>query len=154
MKRSHLTFAALIALAYVIQSFGQTNFYKEVSSMWYSGNKTGVLSIAEQRLQQNTNDMAGLILKMEYEIAFLQLDQVTNTMERVLQVGNTIITTNFAAAFPKLQKDINHLKTMIPLYPSDELAADQGKWNIAGKPLPHTDVLKALQDDGYFDERR
>ncbi len=133
-----------------LATYGQTNFTEQVSSLWYSGQKSNVLSIAEQRLQQNTNDIVGLILKMEYEIEFLQLNQATNTMERVLQVGSSITSCNFAVCYPKLAGSINHLKTMIPLYPPDELAADQGKWNISGKPLPSKDILKALQNDGYF----
>jgi hypothetical protein len=149
MKKHFLILMAAWLVAMV--SFAQTNFTETVSTLWYDGNKTNVLSIAEQRLQANTNDIAGLILKMEYEIAFLDLDAVTNTMDRVIEVGETITTTNFVAVFPKLEGSINHLKAMIPLYPPDELAADQGKGNISGKPLPHADVLQALEDDGYFE---
>jgi hypothetical protein len=134
-----------------IATYAQTNFTETVSSLWYSGQKTNVLNIAEQRLQLNSNDIAGLILKMEYEITFLELDAVTNTMERVIQVGSSITTTNFVSVFPKLEGSINHLVEMIPLYPTNELAADQGKGDISGKPLPHTEVLQALEDDGYFD---
>ena len=133
-----------------LSTYGQTNFTEKVSSLWYSGQKTNVLNIAEQRLQHNTNDIAGLILKMEYEIEFLQLNKAMITMDRVLQVGSTITSSNFVACYPSLAGSINHLKTMIPLYPPDELAADQGKSKISGKPLSTKDALKALQDDGYF----
>ncbi len=150
MKRAPLILAALIALAGVVQVFGQTNFYEEVSSMWYSGNKTGVLSIAEQRLQQNTNDIAGLILKMEYQIEFVELNDVSNTMQRVLDVGSQVTTTNFAAAFSLMQSDIDHLLQMLPLYPTNEIAGDIEKASIANKPLPSGYAIKALQDDGYF----
>ena len=149
MKRTIMLSMAAVFL-YALVVFGQTNFYEQVTQLWYSGQKTNVLNIANQRLQQNTNDIAGLLLKMEYEIEFLELSQVTNTMERVLQVGPNITTSNFVAIYPKVTGSINHLKTMIPLYPTNELAADQGKWNISGKPLPCGDVIKALQDDGYF----
>ena len=150
MKRSHLALAALIALAGVVQAFGQTNFYEEVSSMWYSGNKTGVLNIAEQRLQQNTNDIAGLILKMDYQIEFVELDAMSNTMQRVLDVGSQVTTTNFVAAFSLVQSDINHLLQMLPLYPTNEIAGDIEKASIANKPLTSGYAIKALQNDGYF----
>ena len=150
MKRTRFALAALIALAGAIEAFGQTNFYEQVSSMWYSGNKTGVLSIAEQRLQQNTNDMAGLILKMDYQIEFVELDAVSNTMQRVIDVGSQVATTHFAAAFSLVQSDINHLLQMLPLYPTNEIAADIAKASIANKPLTSGYAIKALQDDGYF----
>jgi len=143
--------AFLLSLFLVLSAFGQTNFYEQVSSMWYSGNKTGVLSIAAQRLQQDTNDIAGLLLKMEYQIAFVDLDQVTNTMSRVLQVGGAVTSTTFAATFPTVEADINHLISMIPLYPTNEIAADQAKGNLPNKPLIHGAAIKALQDDGFFE---
>ncbi|HMP83682.1 MAG TPA: hypothetical protein PKA41_13370 [Verrucomicrobiota bacterium] len=146
MKRTYL-----LPLFLVLNAFGQTGFYEQVSSMWYSGNKTGVLSIATQRLQQDTNDIAGLLLKMEYQIAFIDFDQVTNTMSRVLQVGGAITSANFAATFPTVEADINHLIGMIPLYPTNEIAADQAKGNLPNKPLIHGAVIKALQDDGFFE---
>lgn len=150
MNRSQLAVTVLIAVAGVVQSFGQTNFYEEVSSMWYSGNKNGVLSIAEQLLQQDTNDIAGLILKMDYQIEFVELNAVSNTMQRVLDVGSQITTTNFAAAFLLVQADINHLLHMLPLYPTNEIAADIAKASIANKPLTSGYAIKALQNDGYF----
>ena len=150
MIQSRFAMAALIVLVGVIETSGQTNFYEQVSSQWYSGNKTGVLSIAEQRLQQNTNDIAGLILKMDYQIEFVELDTVSNTMKRVLDVGSQITTTNFAAAFSLVQSDINHLLQMLPLYPTNEIAADIAKASIANKPLTSGYAIKALQDDGYF----
>ncbi|MDD2239708.1 MAG: hypothetical protein PHI93_03495 [Kiritimatiellae bacterium] len=149
MNKYLIVVIAILLMA--IATYAQTNFTETVSSLWYSGQKTNVLNIAEQRLQLNSNDIAGLILKMEYEITFLELDAVTNTMERVIQVGSSITTTNFVSVFPKLEGSINHLVEMIPLYPTNELAADQGKGDISGKPLPHTEVLQALEDDGYFD---
>lgn len=150
MTRSRFALAAFIALSGVVHAFGQTNFYEDVSSMWYSGNKTGVLSIAEQRLQQNTNDIAGLILKMEYQIEFVDLNAVSNTMQRVLDVGSQVTSTNFATAFPVVQSDINHLLQMLPLYPTNEIAGDIEKASIANKPLTSGYAIKALQDDGYF----
>ena len=118
--------------------------------MWYSGNKTGVLSIAEQRLQQNTNDIAGLLLKLEYEVEFLQLSNVTNTMRQALIAGETFAGTNFTQVYPVLQADYEVMKIVVTNYPPDELAADQAKSSIAGKTMSCDAAIKALQDDGYF----
>jgi hypothetical protein len=152
MKKMRIGFmlATLAALACFAQTWGQTNFYEQVSSMWYSGNKTGVLSIAEQRLQQNTNDIAGLLLKLEYEVEFLQLSNVTNTMRQALIAGETFAGTNFTQVYPVLQADYEVMKIVVTNYPPDELAADQAKSSIAGKTMSCDAAIKALQDDGYF----
>ncbi|MCL2105286.1 MAG: hypothetical protein FWH21_09645, partial [Kiritimatiellaeota bacterium] len=48
--------------------FAQTNFYTNVTNLWYQGgkNRTNVLTIANTRLAANTNDFAGLLLKAHY----------------------------------------------------------------------------------------
>ncbi|MDD2600148.1 MAG: hypothetical protein PHO37_13140 [Kiritimatiellae bacterium] len=51
--------------------FAQTNFYTNVTNLWYQGYKTNVFAIANERLAQNTNDIAGLILKAEFHFAHL-----------------------------------------------------------------------------------
>ena len=148
MKMTHLTW--LVVFSMTVTSSAQTNFYEQVSSMWYSGNKTGVLSIAEQRLQQNTNDIAGLLLKLEYEVEFLQLSNVTNTMRQALIAGEILTGTNFTQVYPVLQADYEVMKIVVTNYPPDELAADQAKSSIAGKTMSCDAAIKALQDDGYF----
>jgi hypothetical protein len=130
--------------------YSQTNFTENVSSLWLSGQKTNVLSIATNRLVVNSNDMAGLILKMEYEIAFLDFPEVTNTMQQVLTQGGLITTTNFAQCFEGTSRGINHLLYVLPLYPTNEIAGDRLKGNISGKPFSYTKILQALEDDGYF----
>jgi len=149
MKRFIMLSAVTVFLC-VIVAYGQTNFYEQVSQLWLSGQKTNVLNIAEQRLQQNTNDIAGLILKMEYQIEFCDLSGVTNTMQKVLTAGGGITSSNFVALFPSITGSVHHLLTMIPLYPTNELAADQTKGSITNKPLSYGNAIKALQDDGYF----
>jgi hypothetical protein len=150
MKRGLITFTFVMFLATLVV-FGQTSFSQRVADMWYAGKKQEVLDIANQRLRQDTDDIAGLILKMEYHITFTEIDQATNTMARILRVGSKITAKNFAAIFPQLQGDIEHLKANIPSYSSpQELAADRAKGNIPHKPFPRADVLQALEKDGYF----
>ena len=47
-----------------IAVLAQTDFYANVTNLWYQGNKTNVLAIANARLAQNSNDIAGLILNL------------------------------------------------------------------------------------------
>jgi hypothetical protein len=133
-------------------SYGQTNFYEQVSRLWFDGDKGDVLAIANTRLRADTNDIAGLILKMEYEIEYLKLQTATNTMVRVLEQGASVESESFSAFFPTLERSVRHLLTMIPLYPTNELATDMEKAKVSGKPLSFGLAIKALQDDGYFDE--
>lgn len=132
--------------------YSQTNFPEQVSKMWLDGQKQEVYTIATNRLAINTNDMAGLILKMEYEFVFLVTSDLTNTIERVTSVGNTISTTNFVAVFTNVQEDVEFIKTMVQNYPLSpaEITEDRIKGSITNKPLACKNVLIALKQDGYF----
>ncbi|MDA3798138.1 MAG: hypothetical protein PF692_03550 [Kiritimatiellae bacterium] len=133
-------------------AYSQTNFTENVSKMWLNGQKAEVYTIATNRLAINTNDMAGLMLKMEYEFTFLVIDDLTNTIERVTTVGNTICSTNFVAIYTNVQKDVAFIKTMVNNYPLSpaELAEDRIKGAITNKPLACQNVLIALKQDGCF----
>ena len=141
-------FCVFVACAVI--THGQTNFYQEVSGQWLAGQKSNVLGIAQQGLAQDTNDLAGLILKLEYEFAFLDTTNMVTTAGQVLNVGAGITTTNFQAQFPIFQASYEIMTNVLSEYTSEEIAADREKASITNKPMSFGDLIKALQDDGYF----
>jgi len=132
----------------------QTNFYTNVTNLWYQGYKTNVLDIANTRLKANTNDMAGLILKAEYHFAFLEAGDISNAYLRVIQVGDTITTTNFVNYYQKMTR--GRILAILddiaenPMTPQ-EIQAEKHKAVIPEKPLPSASLIEALLKDGYFD---
>lgn len=132
-------------------SLAQTNFYTNVTNLWYQGNKTNVLAITEQRLQQNTNDIAGLLLKVEYQVEFFHFDQLTNTMTHLLTVAESYTGTNFLKRLSVLREDFTVMKEYSTNYPPGQLEADLPKTNQAGKVMSFGLSLEALQKDGYFE---
>jgi len=149
MKKVLITLVLTFACKGVVVA--QTNFHTNVTNLWYQGHKSNVLEIAEQRLSVDTNDIAGLILKYECHIGFLELASISNAAQRVLNVAPTITSTNFARVFPEYVENIQAVLEVLPYYPPAELAADMQKIHVANKPLVATDIIEALQDDGYFD---
>lgn len=130
----------------------QTGFYANVSGMWLEGRKSEVYQMAQQRLAADTNDVAGLCLKMEYEVAFLDFANVSNTMVRFLQQGAAVTSEHFAAQFPFVQEDVSHLLALLPEYPPERIAEDRLKGAITNKPLIWGTCIEALEEDGYFEE--
>jgi len=149
MKKLVITFMLAVVGGNAI--FAQTNFHTNVTNLWYQGYKTNVLAIANARLTINSNDIAGLILKAEYDLAFLELDTISNSFQRVIQIGDTITTTNFVKRFEIERQNLLDLLDVFkdePI-PVNELPAEKAKAYIKEKPLP-TDLIEALQKDGYF----
>ena len=149
MKKTKLFLTAIVIPLSCMCHANTTNFHTTVTNLWFQGHKSNVLEIAEQRLNVNSNDIAGLILKYECHIGFLELSSISNAAQRVLAVGTTITSTNFVREFSLYSESINHILSVLPHYPPAELAADRQKIHIANKPLPAGDIIKALQDDGY-----
>ena len=136
-------------------SLAQTNFYTNVTNLWYQGFKTNVLEIANARLAVNTNDIAGVILKAEYELEFYEGGNLSNAFLRVIQVGDTITTTNFVKDWVEglSRKDFLGLLDIMaenPLTPQ-QIQAEKHKAFINEKPLSSASLIEALQKDGYFD---
>lgn len=74
---------ALFFCSLAFPAFAQTNAltadsFVLVTNLWYQGYKTNVLAIAEERLNANSNDLAGLVLKMEYDFAFMNASCISN----------------------------------------------------------------------------
>ena len=132
----------------------QTNFYTNVTNLWYQGYKTNVLVIANTRLAANTNDIAGLILKAEYHLAFCEDSAISNAYLRVIQVGDTITTPNFVKCWQERGGKQDYLDILDhiaerPLSPQ-QIQAERQKGFINEKPLPDAYLIEALLKDGYF----
>ena len=153
MKKLMIRFMVISVAGSV--SLAQTNFYTNVTNLWYQGYKSNVLEIAEQRLAANTNDMAGLILKVNYHIAFCERAAYSNAFLRVIQVGDTITTTNFVNYWQEGGSRQNFLDILDyvagnPLTPQ-QIQTESLKGFINKKPLADDYLIEALQKDGYFD---
>ena len=132
----------------------QTNFYTNVTNLWYQGHKSNVLEIANARLIANTNDIAGLILKAEYNLEFLEVTNISNAYLRVIQIGDTITTTNFVTLYQEVSREcvLGLLDDIAknPMTP-EKVQAEKHKAFIKHKRLAHDLLLEALLKDGYFD---
>ena len=147
------TALVILVVAFGSKAQAQTNFYTNVTNLWYQGYKSNVLAIANARLAQNTNDIAGLILKMECQIAFSDMSEISNSFWRVINVGDSITTTNFVAKYPDKRENLLGILEFIKDNPisSEDLATEPTKGAISHKPLPAA-LIEALQKDGYFDQ--
>ena len=137
--------------------FAQTNFYTNVTNLWYQGGefRTNVLTIANARLAANSNDIAGLILKAEYNLEFYNVGDISNSYLRVIQVGDTITTTNFVKDWQEEMSKASILGILddfaeTPVTPQ-EIQKEKPKAFLKHKRMTHDSLIEALQKDGYFD---
>ncbi|MDD2600916.1 MAG: hypothetical protein PHO37_17115 [Kiritimatiellae bacterium] len=142
-----------LAIGTVFSAGAQTNFYANVTNLWYKGQKSNVLAIANARLAQNTNDIAGLILKAEYNLEFYDVMNISNSFIRVIQVGDSITTTNFYKRYQIMRQDMLWTLRDLAENPitAQEIQEERPKAFINHKSLPAS-LIEALQKDGYFNQ--
>ena len=151
-----LIMGLMLVIATVNVGLAQTNFYTNATNLWHQGGgaRSNVLEIANARLAIDTNDIAGLILKANWHFTFMEEGAVSNAYLRVIQVGDTITATNFVKEWQegKAREDILDLLDVIaeiPMTPQ-QIQAEIHK-SLLPKPLPDTELIEALQKDGFFD---
>lgn len=125
-----------------------------VTNLWYQGYKTNVLAIAEQRLAANSNDLAGLVIKMEYDAEYMNTDCFSNNIFALQAAIGSIATNTFF--FKEVSSLSNELTNMLEILATEfkptpeEIENDRAKANIIHKPMTYEVPLKALHDDGLF----
>lgn len=144
---------ALLAIALLLssQAFASA-YYANVTNEWFQGRQTNVLALANQRLASNTNDMAGLLMKASYDFDFADANTLSNSLARVLSVGETVSTPAFTNAYRLVRLDIRGTFKTLSSETPEEHASDMLKIMGAGHQMAYEDALKALDDDGYFDK--
>jgi len=130
-----------------------TNLYTTVTNLWFQRHKTEVLAFGQERLNINSNDMPGLIIKLTYDGAFTQLTTLSNSLQNVISVGKTITNENFVVCYPFLKISNEFMLDFLTTYqPSQiKLEEEQVKGLIPNKPFPYYKELEALQKDGLFE---
>lgn len=127
-----------------------TPFSANVSNMWLAGDKAGVLSIANQRLEKNPDDIAGLILTLQYQMAFFDFTHFSASANKVIAVGANITTTNFSKIYPGLKTSLLYLQQNSPSYTTAEAQNEAAKGNISNKRMEFLYALQAAELDGLI----
>jgi hypothetical protein len=140
-----------VLIFFFMIDYGYANqklFSEDISSMWLQGKKQEVLKIAIQRLAKNEKDLSALLLKMDYEVAFLEIDNLAKTIDRVLFLSKSITTPKFGEKRSLLEADIEIIKQLIPKITKEMIAQEKHKGDIPNKPLPSLIIIQALEADG------
>ena len=149
---------ALFFCSLAFPAFAQTNAlpadsFVLVTNLWYQGYKTNVLAIAEQRLAANSNDIAAVFLKLEYDIEFIRTNDVERSIAKLLRLANCATNANIAKYRDEIITGYSLFRNFLlnDYHPSAEvLEQDRQKGFLNHKPFSSERYLKALHDDGLF----
>ena len=148
-----IAFLLIVSTAHLLAEEPCLGDFVTVTNLWYEGHKTNVLAIAEQRLAANSNDLAGLILKMEYNLAFSNNSCLSNDALLVISVANDMTNEHIKAHSQVMRSYLEMFLDYLAhdYHPTEsEIELEKQKGFIIHKPMTYEIPLKALHDDGLF----
>lgn len=148
----------IVAFSSSFQLCAQTNqppldSFALVTNLWYQGYKTNVLAIAEQRLAANSNDLAGLVLKMEYDLEFSNDSSLSNNVAVFLSAAEAATNCFVHTDYLKIKMNLNWFLEFLAneYHPTpSELVEEKAKARVLHKRMTYERYLKWLHDDGLF----
>ena len=151
MDRKRTTLCAMAALATVALASPTENTYHAVTNDWYNANFSNVLELAESRLAANTNDLVGAYLKLSWDICFSDASTLSNSVTRVLDIGDTVQNAAFSNEFWRLRPmTVSFRDDILPMYTEEVRQQEQVRSMQPHKPIPERKWLKLLWDENLW----
>lgn len=153
MKYLPCIFFLMLIMAAKAQTNTPVDNFTLVTNLWYNGYKTEVLAIADQRLAVNSNDLAGLVLKMEYDFSFVNTQTISNDMLNVIAVAGTITNEQVKLHYNEMKEILEDFLLILKddYHPTtEEIKEDRAKALLPHKRMTHERYLKWLHEDGLF----
>lgn len=141
---------SMIIPAFTLWDANATSYFDNITNLWYTARFSNVLEIANERLSSDTNDIAALLMKASYDVAFNEATVVSNSLRRVLAVGQRVASPAFSNVFQITKIDAKGILRYMSLRNNDQKLDDWVKEAQPGLDIHHIHELKALDDDGYF----
>lgn len=151
MNGKTTTLCAMAALATVALASPTENTYHAVTNDWYNANFSNVLELAELRLAANTNDLVGAYLKLSWDICFSDASTLSNSVTRVLDIGDTVQNAAFSNEFWRLRPmTVSFRDDILPMYTEEVRQQEQVRSMQPHKPIPERKWLKLLWDENLW----
>ena len=141
----------MVFSAAIIRASPSENTYHAVTNDWYNANFTNVLELAESRLAANTNDLVGAYLKLSWDICFSDASTLSNSVTRVLDIGDTVQNAAFSNEFWRLRPmTVSFRDDILPMYTEEVRQQEQVRSMQPHKPIPERKWLKLLWDENLW----
>lgn len=151
MDRKTTTLCAMAALATVALASPTENTYHAVTNDWYNANFSNVLELAELRLAANANDLVGAYLKLSWDICFSDASTLSNSVTRVLDIGDTVQNAAFSNEFWRLRPmTVSFRDDILPMYTEEVRQQELVRSTQPHKPIPERKWLKLLWDENLW----
>ena len=151
MDRKTTTLCVMAALATVALASPTENTYHAVTNDWYNANFSNVLELAELRLAANTNDLVGAYLKLSWDICFSDASTLSNSVTRVLDIGDTVQNAAFSNEYWRLRPmTVSFRDDILPMYTEEVRQQELVRSTQPHKPIPERKWLKLLWDENLW----
>ena len=129
------------------------SFYQQVKELWMTGRKQQALEIAEARLQNNSNDLGSLLVRLDYLSDFFEMNQKVQflaTLDEIKRAALSITNPNFLAVRHLILENAQNFPIIIEQLTPDIIEADLHKGYLLNSQPGYTTTLSALEADGLL----
>lgn len=126
---------------------GSESYSDAVSRLWLEGKKAEARALAEERLDEDPNDLAGLLVQLDYEVAFLEMEKLKGTLSRVRDAARAASGDGFERVRPLLLAQLETIELVMSDVTPQIVQEERHKALVSGKPLPTQPFLEALEED-------
>ncbi len=151
MNGKMTTLCAVALSATITLASSSENTYHAVTNDWYNANFSNVLELAESRLAANTNDLVGAYLKLSWDICFSDASTLSNSVTRVLSIGDTVQNVAFSNEYWRLRPmTVSFRDDILPMYTEEVRQQELVRSTQPHKPIPERKWLKLLWDENLW----
>lgn len=131
-------------------SAGGGIFSATVQQMWFSGHQECVLIIAQNRLQHNPADIAGLLIKLEYEIDMLDVKHMQQTSDAIAKASQQINSPAYREKKPLLKETLDTIRRLIEISSVEQIEEEKKKSGGKRKTMSLLIFIEAAEKDGLI----
>lgn len=128
-----------------------SNSVVAVTNDWRQGNFSNVLSLAQFRYSNNTNDVVAAYLLLNYDMAFSYSEQISNSIDRVIGASRLVTNIEFRAFSDRIEPSWRkYQRERLPRFTSNEWLERDLKARRANHYMPSEYALHLLQALGLW----
>lgn len=128
-----------------------SNSVVAVTNDWRQGNFSNVLSLAQFRYSNNTNDVVAAYLLLNYDMAFSYSEQISNSIDRVIGTSRLVTNIEFRAFSDRIEPSWRkYQRERLARFTSNEWLERDLKARRANHYMPSEYALHLLQALGLW----
>ena len=151
MSAKTLTMLVFVSLMTNSWASPSADTYSAVTNDWYNANFSNVYELAQIRLANNSNDVVGAYMMLEWDLAFGSISSIRTSITRTLELSDCVTNGLFRSVYVKLREStIAYRDEFLPTISDADIERERFKSYLPHKLMVEDYMLRTLWKDGLW----